>query len=58
MLGSLIPSSEPNAKALVESAMRNVDRLDKYDFQNFKVSVKASEVFMALDAYRDLAKIV
>ena len=36
--------------------MRNVDRLDKYDFQNFKVSVKASEVFMALDAYRDLAK--
>ena len=47
---------EPNAKALVESAMRNVDRLDKYDFQNFKVSVKASEVFMALDAYRDLAK--
>ena len=47
---------EPNAKALVESAMRNVDRLDKYDFQNFKVSVKASEVFMAVDAYRDLAK--
>lgn len=47
---------EPNADALVESAMRNVDRLDKYDFQNFKVSVKASEVFMALDAYRDLAK--
>jgi (E)-4-hydroxy-3-methylbut-2-enyl-diphosphate synthase len=47
---------EPNAEALVESAMRNVDRLDKYDFQNFKVSVKASEVFMAVDAYRDLAK--
>ena len=36
---------EPNAEALVESAMRNVDRLDKYDFQNFKVSVKASEGF-------------
>ena len=28
---------EPNAEALVESAMRNVDRLDKYDFQNFKL---------------------
>ena len=35
--------SEPTAEAMVESAMRNVDRLDKYDFQNFKVSVKASE---------------
>ena len=47
---------EPTAEAMVESAMRNVDRLDKYDFQNFKVSVKASEVFMAQAAYRDLAK--
>jgi len=47
---------EPTAEAMVESAMRNVDRLDKYDFQNFKVSVKASEIFMAQAAYRDLAK--
>mgnify|MGYP001971882344 FL=1 len=46
---------EPTAEAMVESAMRNVDRLDKYDFQNFKVSVKASEIFMAQAAYRDLA---
>ena len=48
--------SEPTAEAMVESAMRNVDLLDKYDFQNFKVSVKASEIFMAQAAYRDLAK--
>jgi len=48
--------SEPTAEAMVESAMRNVERLDKYDFQNFKVSVKASEIFMAQAAYRDLAK--
>jgi (E)-4-hydroxy-3-methylbut-2-enyl-diphosphate synthase len=47
--------SEPTAEAMVESAMRNVDRLNKYDFQNFKVSVKASEIFMAQAAYRDLA---
>ena len=46
---------EPTAEAMVESALRNVDRLDKYDFQNFKVSVKASEIFMAQAAYRDLA---
>ncbi|MGB2375023.1 MAG: flavodoxin-dependent (E)-4-hydroxy-3-methylbut-2-enyl-diphosphate synthase [Porticoccaceae bacterium] len=48
--------NEPTAEALVESAMRNVDLLDKHDFQDFKVSVKASDVFMAVDAYRDLAK--
>ncbi|MAH72960.1 MAG: 4-hydroxy-3-methylbut-2-en-1-yl diphosphate synthase [Cellvibrionales bacterium TMED49] len=47
---------EPSADALVESAMRNVDRLDKYDFQDYKVSVKASDIFMAVDAYRSLAK--
>ena len=48
--------SEPTAEAMVESAMRNVDLLDKHDFQDFKVSVKASDIFMAVDAYRDLAK--
>jgi (E)-4-hydroxy-3-methylbut-2-enyl-diphosphate synthase len=48
--------SEPTAEAMVESAMRNVDLLDKHNFQDFKVSVKASDVFMAVDAYRDLAK--
>lgn len=46
---------EPNAQALVESAMRHVDILDKLDYQDFKVSVKASEVFMAVEAYRLLA---
>jgi (E)-4-hydroxy-3-methylbut-2-enyl-diphosphate synthase len=47
--------NEPTAEAMVESAMRNVDLLDKYDFQDFKVSVKASDIFMAVAAYRDLA---
>ena len=45
----------PTAEAMVESAMRNVELLDKYDFQDFKVSVKASDIFMAVAAYRDLA---
>ena len=48
--------SEPTAEAMVESAMRNVDLLDKYDFQDFKVSVKASDIFMAVSAYRDLRR--
>ena len=47
---------EPTAEALVESALRHVDILDKFDYQDFKVSVKASEVFMAVKAYRLLAQ--
>lgn len=46
---------EPTAEALVESAMRHVDILDKFDYPDFKVSVKASGVFMAVAAYRLLA---
>jgi (E)-4-hydroxy-3-methylbut-2-enyl-diphosphate synthase len=47
---------EPTADALVESAMRHIDILDRHDFQDFKVSLKASEVFMTVDAYRKIAQ--
>ena len=46
---------EPTADALVESALRHIDILDKLDFHNFKVSLKASEIFMTVAAYRRLA---
>ncbi|CAM2850860.1 flavodoxin-dependent (E)-4-hydroxy-3-methylbut-2-enyl-diphosphate synthase [Vibrio rarus] len=46
---------EPTAQALVESAMRHVDILDRLNFDQFKVSVKASDVFLAVDSYRLLA---
>ncbi|HBQ02248.1 MAG TPA: 4-hydroxy-3-methylbut-2-en-1-yl diphosphate synthase [Halieaceae bacterium] len=46
---------EPTADALIESALNNVDILDRHNFPDFKVSVKASEVFMAVAAYRGLA---
>ncbi len=46
---------EPTAEALVESAFRHIDYLDKYDFQNYKISLKASDVFMTVSAYRQLA---
>ena len=35
--------------------MRHIDILDKHDFQDFKVSLKASEVFMTVAAYRLIA---
>ena len=47
---------EPTPEALLESAMRHVDYLDRLNFDNFKVSVKASDVFLAVGAYRLLAK--
>ncbi len=47
---------EPNAEALLESAMRHVDILDRLNFDQFKVSVKASDVFLAVGAYELLSK--
>ena len=47
---------EPTSEALIESALKNVDILDRHNFPEFKVSVKASEVFMAVAAYRGLAQ--
>jgi len=46
---------EPTPEALVESALRHVEHLDRLNFPDFKVSVKASDVFMAVKAYRLLA---
>ncbi|NVL29447.1 flavodoxin-dependent (E)-4-hydroxy-3-methylbut-2-enyl-diphosphate synthase [Pseudomonas syringae pv. actinidiae] len=47
---------EPTPEALVESALRHVEHLERLNFKDFKVSVKASDVFMAVAAYRLLAK--
>jgi (E)-4-hydroxy-3-methylbut-2-enyl-diphosphate synthase len=49
---------EPTPDALVESALRHIELLDKFGFQDFKVSVKASDVFMAVAAYRKLAALI
>jgi len=46
---------EPTPEALVESALRHIDILDRLDFQNYKISLKASEIFMTVAAYRLLA---
>jgi (E)-4-hydroxy-3-methylbut-2-enyl-diphosphate synthase len=46
---------EPTPDALVESAMRHIDILERLDFQDFKISLKASDVFMTVHAYRQLA---
>jgi (E)-4-hydroxy-3-methylbut-2-enyl-diphosphate synthase len=49
---------EPNADALVESALRHIEILKRHGFEDFKVSLKASEIFMTVEAYRKLAKLI
>tara|TARA_B100001173_G_scaffold310081_1_gene323774 strand:+ start:453 stop:1547 length:1095 start_codon:yes stop_codon:yes gene_type:complete len=48
---------EPCPEALVESALRNVKILEDQDFFNFKISVKSSDVFLSIAAYRQLSKV-
>ena len=47
---------EPCPEALVESALRNIDIIEQEDFFNFKVSVKSSDVFLSIAAYKQLSK--
>lgn len=46
---------EPCPEAMVESAMRHIRILEDHDFYNFKISCKASDVFLAVAAYQQLA---
>jgi (E)-4-hydroxy-3-methylbut-2-enyl-diphosphate synthase len=47
---------EPCPEALVESASHNIKLLEDNDFFNFKISVKSSDVFLAVKAYEILSK--
>ncbi|NOQ82326.1 MAG: flavodoxin-dependent (E)-4-hydroxy-3-methylbut-2-enyl-diphosphate synthase [Methylophaga sp.] len=46
---------EPTPDAIVESALRHIDILDRLNYPEFKVSLKASDVFMTVHAYQKLA---
>ena len=46
---------EPCPEALVDSAMYNIKLLEDNDFFNFKISVKSSDVFLAIRAYEKLS---
>ena len=49
---------EPNADALVESALRHCEILDRYNFDQYKLSLKASDVWMTVEAYTKIAKLI
>jgi len=46
---------EPNPEAMVESALEHAKILEDNDFREFKISVKASDVYLAIAAYEGLA---
>ena len=46
---------EPCPEAMVESGLNHARILEDNDFQEFKISVKASDVFLAVAAYHGLA---
>ena len=46
----------PTAEALFESAMRHAQICEKYDFQDFAISVKSADVKLMIDAYRLIAE--
>ena len=48
---------EPCPEALVESALKNIKILEDQDFYNFKISVKSSDVFLSIEAYRQLSNV-
>ena len=48
---------EPCPEALVESADYNIKLLEDNDFFNFKLSVKSSDIFLTVKAYRKLSEI-
>ncbi|MBV1877204.1 MAG: flavodoxin-dependent (E)-4-hydroxy-3-methylbut-2-enyl-diphosphate synthase [Pseudomonadales bacterium] len=49
---------EPNAEAMVESAMRNIELLERLNFTHYKLSLKASDIFMAVEAYQSIASLI
>ncbi|MCC7267957.1 MAG: flavodoxin-dependent (E)-4-hydroxy-3-methylbut-2-enyl-diphosphate synthase [Caulobacteraceae bacterium] len=49
---------EPCPEAMVESALRHARILQDHDFHEFKISVKASDIFMTVAAYQQLAEAI
>jgi len=49
---------EPCPEAMVESALRHVRMLQDHDFHEFKISVKASDIFLTVAAYQALSEVI
>ena len=49
---------EPNADALVESALSHINILKRLNFEDFKLSMKASDVQMTVESYRKISELI
>ncbi|MBT5575287.1 flavodoxin-dependent (E)-4-hydroxy-3-methylbut-2-enyl-diphosphate synthase [Alphaproteobacteria bacterium] len=50
--------AEPCPEALVESALEHARILEEHNFDQYKISVKASDVFLAVAAYQQLSEAI
>ena len=53
-----IKYGEPTPDALVESALSHINILKKLNFEDFKLSIKASDVYMTIESYRKISKLI
>ena len=53
-----IKYGEPTPDALIESALSHINILKKLNFEDFKLSIKASDVFMTIESYRKISKLI
>ena len=53
-----IKYGEPNSDALVESALTHINILKRLNFEDFKLSIKASDVQLAVESYRKISKLI
>ena len=49
---------EPTPDALVESALNHINILKKLNFEDFKLSIKASDVYMTIESYRKISTLI
>jgi (E)-4-hydroxy-3-methylbut-2-enyl-diphosphate synthase len=53
-----IKYGEPNSDALVESALNHINILKRLNFEDFKLSIKASDVSLSVESYRKISKLI
>ena len=53
-----IKYGEPNSDALVESALNHINILKKLNFEDFKLSIKASDVQLTVESYKKISKLI
>ena len=53
-----IKYGEPNSDALVESALNHINILKRLNFEDFKLSIKASDVQLTVESYKKISKLI